>query len=45
MLNKSLLGLSPEELKEIVVGLGLPAFTAKQIAGWIYGKHVDSIDK
>ena len=45
MNNKSLLGLSPEELKEIVVGLGLPAFTAKQIAGWIYGKHVDSIDK
>lgn len=45
MLNKSLLGLSPEELKEIVVGLGLPAFTAKQTAGWIYGKHVDSIDK
>lgn len=45
MLNKSLLGQSPEELKEIVVGLGLPAFTAKQIAGWIYGKHVDSIDK
>ncbi len=45
MNNKSLLGQSPEELKEIVVGLGLPAFTAKQIAGWIYGKHVDSIDK
>ena len=31
-----LLGKSPSELKETVLRLGLPAFTAKQIANWLY---------
>ena len=42
--KKVLLGLTPDELSAIVGELGMPRFTAKQIAGWIYGKHVTGID-
>ena len=34
-----------EELKEVVTALGMPAFTAKQVAQWLYQKHVRSIDE
>ena len=40
-----LLGKSPEELKHIVEGLGLPKFTANQIADWLYHKKVREIDQ
>ena len=40
-----LLGLTIDELKEVVCGLGMPAFTGKQIAGWIYEKGAASIDE
>ena len=40
-----LLGLTVDELKEVVGSLGMPAFTGKQIAGWIYEKGVASIDE
>ena len=43
--KKRLLGLTPTELKSIVAELGMPAFTAKQIAQWLYEKHVRSIDE
>ena len=33
------------ELKSVVSGLGMPAFTAKQIAQWLYEKHAKSIDE
>lgn len=33
------------QLKEAVTELGMPTFTAKQIAGWLYGKRVHSIDE
>ena len=33
------------ELKAAVKELGMPAFTAKQIAQWIYERHVKSIDE
>lgn len=39
-----LLGMTLHELQELVVGLGLPRFTARQIASWLYVKKVDSID-
>lgn len=42
--KKALLGLSPGQLKEIVSQAGLPAFTASQIASWLYAKKVRSID-
>ena len=42
---RTLLGKTLEELKEIALELSLPAFTAKQIADWLYKKRVTSIDK
>ncbi|MDR1672809.1 MAG: 23S rRNA (adenine(2503)-C(2))-methyltransferase RlmN [Bacteroidales bacterium] len=38
-----LYGKTLQELSEIVSALSLPAFTAKQIAGWLYKQQVDSI--
>ena len=38
-----LLGKTPSELKEIALAAGLPGFTGKQIAQWIYGKRVRTI--
>ena len=43
--KKRLLGLTPAELKALVSSLGMPAFTAKQVARWLYVKHVKSIDE
>lgn len=40
-----LLGKTLEELKDVAKAAGLPAFTAKQIADWIYKKRVTSIDE
>ncbi len=42
--KKRLLGLTPDELKALVAELDMPAFTAKQIAQWIYGHHITDID-
>lgn len=41
---KPLLGLSLDELKSVAVSLGLPAFVGKQMADWIYCKHVKTVD-
>ena len=43
--KQPLLGMNMEQLKGVVAGLGMPAFTAKQIAEWIYVKKVRSIDE
>ena len=40
-----LLGKNLEDLKKIVAEEGLPGFTAKQIAQWLYVKKVRSIDE
>ncbi len=37
--------MTPAELKAVVGALGMPAFTARQIAQWIYEKHVGSISE
>lgn len=43
--NKTpLLGMTADQLCEVVTGLGLPRYTAGQIAQWIYGKHVTDIE-
>lgn len=39
-----LLGKTLEELKALVLELGMPKFTAGQIASWLYEKKVFSID-
>jgi len=45
-MNKTvLLGKTNDEIKELIVSLGMPAFTAKQITEWIYKKRVFSIDE
>ena len=39
-----LLGKSLAELKEVAGEVGMPSFAARQMAGWLYGKKVSSID-
>ena len=41
----ALLGKTQSELVEIVNRLGMPKFTAGQIAQWLYSKKVGSIDE
>jgi len=45
MTRISLVGKTLEELKTIVSELGMPAFTARQIAEWLYQKRIFSIDE
>ena len=40
-----LLGKTPDELKEIAVEAGLPAFAGKQMTQWLYQKRVKSIEE
>lgn len=42
---KPLLGKTLDELKDLARAMGMPAFTGGQIAKWIYGRHVSSIDE
>lgn len=42
---KSLLGLTLNELQAVAIELGLPKFVGKQMANWIYSKHVRSIEE
>ena len=44
-MNKTpLLGMTLEELQDVCLQLSMPKFTAKQMAQWIYGKHVCAIN-
>ena len=43
-MRETLLGKTPEELRELAVKVGLPAFTGKQIARWMYVRRVGDID-
>jgi len=44
-MNEPLFGKTLSELQEITQTLGLPKFTAKQLAGWLYQKHATSFDQ
>lgn len=44
MTKTPLLGKTLDELKAIATGLGMPSFTGKQLAEWIYQKRISSID-
>ncbi len=44
-MQNALFGQSLEALKEIVTGLGLPAFTARQLTDWLYKKNVSTFDE
>ena len=41
----TLLGMTPDELKTVAKTLGMPAFTAQQMAQWLYVRRVKSIDE
>ncbi|NPD91191.1 23S rRNA (adenine(2503)-C(2))-methyltransferase RlmN [Prevotella sp. PMUR] len=43
--KKVLLGMTLDELKNVVGELEMPGFTASQIARWLYVSHVRSIDE
>lgn len=43
--KETLLGKTLDELQEIASNAGMPGFTAKQMAEWIYKKRVRSIDE
>lgn len=45
MSKQPLLGMTLTELQDITRNLGMPKFTAKQIATWIYEKKVSSINE
>ena len=44
-IKQPLLGMSLDQLKEVALQLGMPAFTAGQMAQWLYTQHVTSIDE
>ncbi len=41
--KKTLLGMTPTELETVATEMGMPAFTSKQIAQWLYRKHARDI--
>ncbi|MGI6793821.1 23S rRNA (adenine(2503)-C(2))-methyltransferase RlmN [Bacteroides sp. KG68] len=45
MKKQPLLGLTLSELQNVVKNMGMPGFSAKQIASWLYDKKVASIDE
>ncbi|MEJ5303669.1 MAG: 23S rRNA (adenine(2503)-C(2))-methyltransferase RlmN [Bacteroidales bacterium] len=42
---EALYGKTLEELKEVAARAGLPSFSAKQMATWLYQKHINDIDQ
>ncbi len=44
-MKERLFGKTLSELQELVLQLGLPKFTAKQITDWLYKKQISSIDE
>ncbi len=44
-MKEKLFGKTLDQLKDVVKQLGLPGFTAKQIADWLYKKDIGTIDE
>ena len=44
MVRQNLVGMTLSQLQKVVVDNGMPLFTAKQIANWLYVKQIGSID-
>ena len=44
-MKQALFGKTLDQLKTIVTDLHLPVYTSRQIAGWLYQKHVTDIDE
>jgi 23S rRNA (adenine2503-C2)-methyltransferase len=45
MTRDTLVGMSPRELEELVVARGQPRYRGRQLAQWIYGHRVASLDE
>ncbi len=45
MQKKVLMGMTLDEMRLVAAELGMPKFTASQMAKWIYGQHVSSIEE
>lgn len=45
MRQYQLLGMTFDEIQQLVQDLGMPNFTAKQISSWLYDKKVSSVDE
>ena len=41
--KQALMGMTPAELRQVVVQMGMPSFTGGQIASWLYQKPVGTI--
>ena len=41
-MRETLLGKTPDELREAALRAGLPAYAGKQLAGWLYGRKARS---
>jgi len=44
-MKEKLFGKTLDQLKDVVKQLGLPGFTAKQIADWLYKKDIGTLDE
>ncbi|HLP04012.1 MAG TPA: 23S rRNA (adenine(2503)-C(2))-methyltransferase RlmN [Paludibacter sp.] len=44
-MKTNIFGLTISQLKEVVVSIGLPAFSANQLADWMYKKHVSKFSE
>ena len=45
MMKERLVGKTLTELDQIALELGLPRYTGKQLASWLYDKRVNSVDE
>ena len=45
MEKEALFGKTLSELQDLVLNLGLPKFTAKQLTDWMYKKEISSFDE
>ena len=44
-MQKPLYGMNLAQLEALAARTGLPRFAARQIARWLYVKHIDCIEK
>ena len=43
--KKKLMGMTLAELQQVAAEVGLPGYTAKQMADWLYKKHVTEVSE
>ena len=43
--KKKLMGMTLAELQQVAAEVGLPGYTAKQMADWLYKKHITEVSE